>query len=266
MTFFDVSTAAELEPLGTVLIELARHTEACDVDFMVVGAAARDILIKHGTGATPDRATADVDIAIAVASWQDFTCITQRLGGERGAAHRFVVLGVEVDIIPFGGVESAERTVDWPDDHVMDVLGFSEAYRSAIKAALPGGLVVSVASLEAQSLLKLFAWRDRRHQDTRDAIDLRSLLRVASEGRYLEGLYTDHEMILAKNDFDPVLAGAERIGRDAGRLLAAGDREAVTSILDSSDLLHALAADMRGSPGANTDLLGAYRSGFAMQG
>lgn len=230
MEFFDVSTAAELEPIGT----------------------------------TPDRATADVDIAIAVAGWQDFDRITRRLGSGQGAAHRYLVLGVKVDIIPFGGVESADRTVDWPDDRVMNVLGFAEAHRSAIKVRLPGGLVVSVASLEAQSILKLFAWRDRRYEDTRDAIDLRSILRVASEGIHLESLYTEHELILARHDFDPTLAGAERIGRDAGRLLAPADRQAVTSVLGSPELRHTLASDMRGEPGDNTDLIRAYGSGFAM--
>ncbi len=87
---------------------------------------------------------------------------------------------------------------------------------AAVTVALPDGVSVAVASLPSQSLLKLFAWRDRGNQNARDAIDLRYILLAYSEGRYLDALYTAHEDLVERNDFDPRLAGAERLGARSG--------------------------------------------------
>ncbi len=65
MTFFDVSTAADLRPVAGVLAEIHRRAEPHGMEVMVVGAVARDILITHASGSAPNRATADVDVAVA---------------------------------------------------------------------------------------------------------------------------------------------------------------------------------------------------------
>jgi predicted nucleotidyltransferase len=230
---------------------------------MVVGAVARDILIRHVTGSGPHRATADIDIAVAVSSWKDVDCLTGTLEETRGGVHKFLVRGVEVDIIPFGDIESQERTITWPNHHMMDVLGFKEARDSAVHVTLPGGLNVAVASLPAQSVLKLFAWRDRRYQDRRDAIDLRTILGAYHEGPYFDELYTDYESLLAKHDFDPVFAGAERMGREASAIIGPANRHVVTDLLFFEERFDALAADMGSLVGENRALLSAYRGGFA---
>jgi predicted nucleotidyltransferase len=175
-------------------------------------------------------------------------------------AHRFIVRGTQVDVIPFGDIETAERTVTLPNDHELNVLGFQEAYEAAVTVRLPGGLVVPVASLPAQSLLKLFAWRDRRYDDRRDAIDLRSVLCACHEGRYLDALYDDGQL-LERHDFDVALAGAARMGQEAGALLSAADALRVTDLLDSADF-DALVGDMGGELSVNRAMLSAYREGF----
>jgi predicted nucleotidyltransferase len=261
MSFFDASTAGDLEPAAAVLAELSRRTADCGVDMMVVGAVARDILIRHVVGSDPERATKDIDVAIAVSSWAQFACVTSGLVSSR-AAQRFLVLGVEVDIIPFGEIETAERTINWPDEHSMNVIGFSEAFSAAAKVLLPGGLTVSVASLAAQSVLKLFAWRDRRHESPRDAIDLRAILRAYSEGPYLEELYKADDPLLTSYDFDVRLAGAGRLGREAQQLIGQVGRKILTDMLSSDSELMDLVAAMRGDISANRTLLLAYRAGL----
>jgi len=94
MSFYDASTAADLEPAGMVLAEVHRRAVQCGVAIMVVGAAARDILIRHVVGSAPQRATADIDIAVAVSSWHDVDCLTGALDQTRAGAHRFLVHGV----------------------------------------------------------------------------------------------------------------------------------------------------------------------------
>jgi len=262
MTFLDASTATDLEPAGVVLAEVVRRAVGCGAEIMVVGAAARDILIQHVVCSSPERATADIDIAVAVSSWRDVDCLTGGLDKTRGGVHTFMVGGIEVDIIPFGAIESEERTVVWSNDHVMSVLGFKEALATAVHVKLPSGVTVAVASLPAQSLLKLFAWRDRRYEHRRDAIDLRRILRAYHEGPYLDELYSDHEPLLVKHDFDPLLAGAERLGCEANAVIGPSNRTAVTDVLFLEERFNALAADMGWGIADNLALLSAYRNGF----
>ena len=110
-----------------MLAKVLGRAARCDVRVMVVGATARDILVSAVTGAPPARATQDIDIAVAVSSWSDVHRLTEGLERSGRASHRYRVDGCPVDIIPFGGIESPGRTITWPDDHEMNVLGFQEA-------------------------------------------------------------------------------------------------------------------------------------------
>jgi predicted nucleotidyltransferase len=73
---------------------------------------------------------------------------------------------VMVDLIRFGGVESAGRTNAWPpeQDIVMRVTGFSDGLESAVPVRLDRNLVIPVVSLPVLLVLKLFAWIDRKHE------------------------------------------------------------------------------------------------------
>lgn len=263
MNFFDVSTAADLIPVAAVLSGLKRNAAQLGIDVMVVGAVARDILIRHVAGVTPARATADIDIGIAVTSWSEVDLLGQTMQPVPGNVHRFLVGQIEVDVIPFGEIESNQRTITWSNDHMMDVFGFREAFESAVSVRLPGDLEIAVASLPAQSLLKLFAWRDRRYQDRRDAIDLKTILHSFHQGKYFDELYDRHLSLLEKLEFDPRLAGAAKMGHEAKNLIATSDQSIATDLLSDDDLLQSLASDMGGRQGDNLALLLAYRGGFA---
>jgi predicted nucleotidyltransferase len=191
MPSYDVSTAADLQVTAAVLGDVIREADAAGVRILVVGAAARDILVGHVGGVPLGRATMDIDIAVAVRSWADVERLMNGVAASTSVAHRFLVREIQVDVIPFGDIENADRTVALPDDHELNVLGFREASDASVTVRLPGDVIVPVASLPAQSLLKLFAWRDRRYDDRRDAIDLRSILDAYHEGRYLDALYDD---------------------------------------------------------------------------
>lgn len=233
---------------------------------MVVGATARDLLIRYALGTRPRRETDDIDVAIAVASWREVSTLTQGLPLAGTEAHKFSVKGTDVDIIPFGTIESVDRTILWPDDHEMNVFGFTEAMTDAVQVKLGPDLTVAVASLAAQSVLKTVAWRDRRHQTTRDAIDLRTILDAYSTGHYVEELYDGYPDLLKKYDFDPPQAGAERLGQEAATLLTADGRKVVTELLDNEMLFRGLTADMRGLSVADNAIMTAYAAGFRSVG
>lgn len=55
-----------------ILRAVAEEALAEQVDYMLVGATARDILLTHVFGLSARRATYDVDFAIAVKDWAQF--------------------------------------------------------------------------------------------------------------------------------------------------------------------------------------------------
>jgi len=237
------STDYEVLRAGRVLARITEVAREARIEFLVVGATARTIISIGLLGTNPERQTKDIDIAAEVDSWAEFERLAKGLD-ERKGVHKFVVAGTEVDVVPYGGVERVDRTILWPDDHQMNVIGLREAVASAETALLPGGVSVEVPSIPALALLKLFAWQDRYRDDTRDAVDLAVILEWYSSAHYWDRLYGEAFHILEKFDFDPLLAGAGLLGRHMSDLL---DRNAVAALLgvvDNEDLMGRLAQDM----------------------
>lgn len=68
-------------PQGLVELyaDISGHTKELGVDFLVVGATARDSVFVYGYGCTMERGTTDVDFGIHVASWAEFGALKDRL-------------------------------------------------------------------------------------------------------------------------------------------------------------------------------------------
>lgn len=73
------STDPEIAMATTVLVEILPVMNALAIDFLVVGATARTITSIGFFNKAPERATRDVDIAIAVASWQEVSQLQSRM-------------------------------------------------------------------------------------------------------------------------------------------------------------------------------------------
>jgi predicted nucleotidyltransferase len=198
--------------------------------YMLVGAAARDLLLYHVFGHAVTRATYDLDLAILVDSWDRFAVVKQLFldspgftdkgrSGQRlyyqNAGARFETI---VDIIPFGNLETAERTIAWPPDAhvVMNVAAFSDVFENSLRVQVHPHLIISVASLPGLTILKLFAWLDR-HED-RDVHDLRKLMETYTDAGNLDRLYDEESEELARVGFDTKLAGSYLLGKDAKRI------------------------------------------------
>jgi predicted nucleotidyltransferase len=239
------STQPDVVRAAQVLARVDVVAREAEIDYVVVGATARTILSVGLMGRAPERSTRDIDIAAAVDSWADFKRLTDRLEKRGGSAHSFLVDGVEVDVVPYGGVEADDRTILWPDDHRMNVRGLSEAVDSAQTVLLPGGIAVRVPSIPALALLKLLTWWDRRDSTTRDAIDLATMIDWYSSGEYLDRLYDEESEVLARHGFDPAPAGAWLLGRHMLRWLDHASVTALLRIVEDEDTLGRLASDMR---------------------
>lgn len=240
---------ARVEPVHRqALRTVARAAATVEVDWFLVGAMARDWVFTLIHGIDTHRATRDADIGMALAGWGEFERIRAGIidAGDfvaDRAPHRLnhrQVQGFHIDLVPFGRVGGDQAEIAWPptQDVVMNVIGFAEAFKSAITVRADIDLPVKLASAAGQMLLKVFAWEDRKHrQPGKDAQDLRLFLtryeHVAGRGLH------DVAGLMAAEDYDADLAAARLLGQDVAVILSPSSRGALLSILDRE-----LSADM----------------------
>ena len=277
-SLIDLTARKGLSWLATVVQDL--RTAAGREQVLLVGAQARDLLLHHMHGVPITRATTDVDLAFAVADWDDFDTLRQALlhsgdfDATKSVVHRLIHrTRVPVDLIPFGGVESPDNSIVWPDDETeMSVLGYREAVETAVDAVLPGGVHVSTVSIPMLAVLKLIAWSHRHvHAPAKDASDLLLILsnyfKVEDEIR----LYNEASHLLEAEDFDYDAAGAWLAGHDAGLLVARCENpkkviDYVESILttetDPNGPLRLIGEVGAGEPDRKRQLLEAFLAGF----
>ncbi len=126
--------------------------------------------------------------------------------------------GTEFDLLPYGGVERADRTLAWPpgEHQRMNALGFAEVASTTVAFLLPGAVRVQVVALHSLALLKLVAWSDRRLQ--KDAHDLFVIAKHYLDAGQTDRLYETAMDIVTRDDFDYEEAGAELLGRDLAAL------------------------------------------------
>ena len=67
------------QELVELYADISCHTKELGVDFLVVGATARDLVLVYGYDCTIERGTTDVDFGMNVASWDEFNALRARL-------------------------------------------------------------------------------------------------------------------------------------------------------------------------------------------
>jgi predicted nucleotidyltransferase len=235
------------KPVEGLLVELLacvdRAMRSSGLSYFVGGAFARDLILVHVHGFDVPRPTKDVDVGVAVRNWDDFERIKTRLvdTGEfsavKGVAHRLMfravppMRGRPLDILPFAGVEEAGAVLRWPPERavVMNISGFDEAHARAQQVRISDELVVGVASLSGQALLKLAAWLDRHGETTRDAEDLAILFRRYGDAGNLDRLYEEESELLQAAGFDIERAGATLLGQDVRAIATARSYERLST-------------------------------------
>lgn len=254
----DLTGRTDVPVAEEVLTELATTCRALDLEFLVVGAAARDLVIHALQRSDPIRATEDIDIAVAVRVGEQFTELAERLTRKGSSEHTFEVHGVDVDIVPFGGIEQ-NRTIRFADDHRLDVNGLQEAHATSVLVRMPLGTELQVASAPAQTALKVLAWRDRHLANPKDGIDLRVILAALAEDPFVDEVWDDHEALDATDD-DIVTAASYHYGRRAAETFDPADGSAVVSTLSDARWRPLLLQHMRS--GLAPALLDGYTRGF----
>jgi len=222
----DLTAKTELTFLADLVADLRAAVPACQP--LLVGAMARDLLLHHAHNIPVDRATEDIDLAFALADWEDFAALRAALiASTYFEAHRTLVYKFfhrrrrQVDLVPFGGLELPGGSIAWPPtgDEVMTVVGFREALASATDVLLPESQRVLVVSLPMLAVLKVIAWSDRHITAPRkDAADLLLILKSYLDAGNQQRLYEEAAHLLDSN-FDYERAGAWLAGHDAAKAI-----------------------------------------------
>ena len=258
-----VNIAGKL-PRGLVALygNISDVAKSLDIDFLVVGAMARDLVLVHGFGSKIERGTRDVDFGIEVANWQDFETLKMHLveqgfepDGRR--PHRLIRNDSEgqpweVDIVPFGSIATPDARISWPTDQgvAMSVLGFAEALANAltIQVSESPDITIPVASPAGIALLKLVAWIDRQAEfKKKDAMDFAYLVESYSNiPEIYEALYEEGWM--EAQDWDETKASALKLGLDAGAIAHPQTTTFLQAqLFDQPSRLEHFARDMRPS-------------------
>nr|WP_315253462.1 nucleotidyl transferase AbiEii/AbiGii toxin family protein [uncultured Duganella sp.] len=236
-------------PIDPITVEILRAVagaaEAEQIAHMLVGATARDLLLTHVFGLAVQRATHDVDFAVAVKDWDQFEALRARLvaqgtfndGG--GAKQRLHYQGVDglydyhLDLVPFGEIAQGTSQVAWPPDlkTVMNIAGYDEVLAAAESVEVAPGFVQKVVSIAGLAILKIVAWSDRGRANPKDALDLIFLMDSYAAAGNLDRIYNDDQLIAA-GGHDPDNAGAYLLGQDIRHLASASTLDVLKKIID----------------------------------
>lgn len=213
--------------LKKLLDELIPVFKKLEIKFFVIGATARDIIMElHGEKS--GRRTQDIDIAIAVDKWEEFSTIekeiTQLSDFEKDPKQqqRFLYLkDFQLDVVPYGGITTAEDKIFWPPDQsfAMTVLGFQEAEKDLVRVKIDDTLEIDIVSLAGIFLLKLVAWKDRHHKGNKDADDMGFILQNYLNIHEERAAMKHYEEVYEIEDFTTTKAGATLLGIDINNLL-----------------------------------------------
>lgn len=191
-------------------------------EFYVIGATARDIIIRQLIGTTSGRRTKDLDIAIAIPDWSVFDEIKEVLVADgfkksTDMRQRFYYGEYELDIVPYG-VAKDDDNIYWPPEEeiAMSVKGFDEVLSEAITVSIDDEFDIRVASLHGLFLLKFNAWLDRNIETSKDAEDMSFILSNYFMANLDRNVYTE---VYDWENFDEYIVGGYWLARDLLLLL-----------------------------------------------
>lgn len=242
----DLSARADLDWLADLIGDARQAAPA--VEWLIVGALARDLHLSYAYGIRIDRVTTDTDLALAIADWAEFAHVRGALLrsgnflADRRVEHKLIHRSQRaLDVVPFGDIEDRTGMIFWPlsGAMTMSVIGYREALAGSIALQLRRERQARIVSIAGLVILKFIAWSERhRTAPGKDAYDLQLILTHYLDAGNIQRLYESHAD-LVDADFDYLLASARLAGRDASALLHRhGDpsqtvRQRLNSILDA---------------------------------
>lgn len=209
-----------------------------DQEFFVIGATSRDLLsIAIGVDFSP-RASQDLDITLAISSWNVFEELKERLV-ENGFTkdperkQKFYYNRCQVDLVPFGGVSPDGEKIFWPPEESpeMTVRGFDSVLSDCLKVTVKDkGIDFNVPTMAGLFILKFDAWIDRGVENSKDVDDMMYILDSYFLPNSTEPRYTDVYDVV--EDADPFVSAAYMLAVDAKELLTEEECAFYSSIIE----------------------------------
>ncbi len=212
-----------------------------NLDFFIVGALARDIILAYLNDIFTPRATLDIDIAVSVKNWDQF----QELKNTLVATGKFVPTNLSqrlmykhdmpVDIIPFGAIAADNHTLRWPPNYEieMSTAGFNECYENSVFVKINANpeVMVRVVSLAGLAAMKIISWDESPERRGKDSADLFLVMRNYIDAGNNERFFETDSDILKKenNDYDRASSGF--LGREIARMITPATRTRLIDIL-----------------------------------
>jgi len=113
MTLIDLSEHIDSTIVAIYSI-IAQRAYALDIQFLVVGATARDLILESAYNIPPLRRTMDIDIGVRVKDWEQFEALktnliqTGKIHPTRLAYRVNFRNEYPIDIIPFGRISEPD--------------------------------------------------------------------------------------------------------------------------------------------------------------
>lgn len=169
--------------LYDTLKALSSSLQSLNIPFYVVGATARDVMMKLLGEDEVRRRTNDLDVAIALQDWSDFDRVKEKLEQNHFKKvedkQKFIYKGeandndFEVDVVPFGNIAVNEQ-ICWPPEGnpVMSVRSFDDVMAHSMDVSVGDEITFKIAPLYGQFLIKFDTWIDRHAKTDKDAVDM----------------------------------------------------------------------------------------------
>ncbi len=226
-----------------LLRDFLEAMERAQAKCFLVGAGARILTFDQRWDLRNARTTSDWDFAMRAASWPEWKRITSHLLAGSPPKFRagktehkfFHIDGGQLDLVPYGGLESPPGEIVWPGASRMSVAGFLESETRCESVSLESGLTIPVAALPSLAVLKLHAYRDRRQRSVRKDIQdfdwfLENYAAAGNEVR----IYEDLADALNEDRIDIGDAGAALLGLDVAITHDEAELRSIRDILDEA--------------------------------
>ena len=216
-----------LDPVARIVeTALSVTDDLSPAEVMVVGAWCRDILHRALGHTFATTATLDLDLALALSSWDAYRALEAAFPRVGDTGIRFRIADADVDLLPFGDIEDPQGIVEPPSrGETLSVWAFEEIFAASLPLALSPTVTIRIPTVAGYASAKLGAWLDRSvWHEAKDAADLGLILYwYAESAEVSDRLYetSSGSEILILEGADVPLAAAHLLGSDVAATIGA---------------------------------------------
>src|SRR5262249_32631956 len=149
-------------------------------------------------------ATQDLDLALALSSWDAYFDLATSFTRAGDSGIRFRIANTNVDLLPFGEIERPPGFVVPPSrGESLSVWAFEEIFSAAFTLDLNSTLTIRIPTVAGYAAAKIGAWLDRSEwHEVKDAADLALVMHWYAESSAIQDrLYetqSGNEVLLAE--------------------------------------------------------------------